>query len=130
MCPLFFIKFLFFHQMIALQKLWKMFFVSSKKLFSFSRYANFYNFFSSFPHFPDAKDHLPCAQGSYLYYAKWLYIYIYMINWIIQWYQKFTFHNVFPFQKVFNCKLFICWLDAKRLVPSCETQIILIEMVK
>ena len=30
-----------FHQMIALQKLWKMFFISSKKLFSFSRYSNF-----------------------------------------------------------------------------------------
>ena len=30
-----------FNQMIALQKLWKMFFVSSKKLFSFLRYSNF-----------------------------------------------------------------------------------------
>ena len=30
-----------FHQMIALQKLWKMFFISSKKLFLFSRYLNF-----------------------------------------------------------------------------------------
>ena len=30
-----------FHQMIALQKLWKMFFISSKKLFSFSRYSHF-----------------------------------------------------------------------------------------
>ena len=30
-----------FHQMIALQKLWKIFFISSKKLFSFSRYSNF-----------------------------------------------------------------------------------------
>ena len=29
------------HQMIALQKLWKMFFISSKKLFAFSRYSNF-----------------------------------------------------------------------------------------
>ena len=36
-----FIKFLFFHQMIALQNLWKMFFISSKKLFSFSRYSTF-----------------------------------------------------------------------------------------
>ena len=32
-----FIKFLFFHQMGALQKLWKMLFISSKKLYSFSR---------------------------------------------------------------------------------------------
>ena len=35
-----FIKFLFFHQMIARQKLWKMLFISSKN-FSFSRYSNF-----------------------------------------------------------------------------------------
>ena len=44
-----------------------------------------------------------------------------MIKWIIQWYQKFTFHSVFSFQKVFTCKLFICWLDAIRLGSSCET---------
>ena len=30
-----------FDQMIALQKLWKMFFISSKKLFLFLRYSNF-----------------------------------------------------------------------------------------
>ena len=30
-----------FHQMLALQNLWKMFFISSKKLFVFSRYSNF-----------------------------------------------------------------------------------------
>ena len=30
-----------FHQMIALQKLWKMFFISSRKLFSFLTYSNF-----------------------------------------------------------------------------------------
>ena len=47
----FFIKFLFVHQMIALQKLWKMLFISPKKLFSFSRYSNFCNF----PKFPDWK---------------------------------------------------------------------------
>ena len=29
------------HQMIALQKIWKMYFISSKKLFSFSRYSSF-----------------------------------------------------------------------------------------
>ena len=39
-----------FHQMIALQKLWKMFFISSKKLFSLLRYLNFCIFvFPSFP---------------------------------------------------------------------------------
>ena len=48
-----FIKFLIFHQMIALQKLSKMFFISSTK--PFSRYSNFYNFFPSFPHFLDSK---------------------------------------------------------------------------
>ena len=36
-----FIKFLFFRQMIVLQKLRKMLLISSKKLFSFSRYSNF-----------------------------------------------------------------------------------------
>ena len=30
-----------FHQMIAPEKLWKMFFISSEKLFSFSRYLDF-----------------------------------------------------------------------------------------
>ena len=40
----FFIKILILHQMIALQKLWKMFFISSKKLFSFARYSHFYVF--------------------------------------------------------------------------------------
>ena len=37
------------------QKLWKMFFISSKKLFPFSRYSNFCRFFPSFPHIPDSK---------------------------------------------------------------------------
>ena len=49
------IKFLFFHEMIALQKLWKMFFISSKKLFSFSRYSSFCNIFPFSPNFPDSK---------------------------------------------------------------------------
>ena len=41
-----------FHQIIALKKLWKMFFISSKKLFSFSRYSNFCIFiFPSTPFF-------------------------------------------------------------------------------
>ena len=30
-------------------------FISSKKLFSFSRCSNFCDFFPSFPHFPDSK---------------------------------------------------------------------------
>ena len=55
----------------------------------------------------------------------------YMIKWIIHWYQKFTFHNVFSFQKLFTCKscIYICWLDAIRLGSFSETQIMLTEMV-
>ena len=50
----FFVFSIFFHQMIVLKKLWKMFFISSKKLFSFSRYSNFCIFSASFPLFPDS----------------------------------------------------------------------------
>ena len=42
-------------QMVALQNLWKTFFISSKKLFSFLRYSNFCNIFPSVLHFPDSK---------------------------------------------------------------------------
>ena len=57
LCLLFFIKFLFFHQMIALKELWKMFFISFslQKLFPFLTYSNFCNFFPSFPNFPDSR---------------------------------------------------------------------------
>ena len=37
-----FYQFLFFHQVAALWKLWKMLSISSKKLFSFLRYSNFH----------------------------------------------------------------------------------------
>ena len=47
MCLLFFIKFLFFHQM---------FFISLKQLPSFLGYSNFCIFYSSFPHFPNSKE--------------------------------------------------------------------------
>ena len=50
--------FLFFHQMLAFQKLCTMLFISAKKLFSFSRYSNFRNYFPSFPHFADSKGHM------------------------------------------------------------------------
>ena len=56
MSTIFLIKFLFFHQMIALKKLWKMFFISSKKLFLFLRLSNFCNFFPSFPNFPNSNN--------------------------------------------------------------------------
>ena len=39
-CTIFYQIFIF-DQVIALQKLWKMFFISSKKLYSFSRYSDF-----------------------------------------------------------------------------------------
>ena len=39
--------------MIALQKLQKVFFILSKKLFSFLIYSIFCIFPASFPHFPD-----------------------------------------------------------------------------
>ena len=38
-----FIKFLFFHQMISLKKLWKMLLISSKKLISFYRPSLFFS---------------------------------------------------------------------------------------
>ena len=48
--------------MAALPKLWKVFFISSKKLFSFWKYSNFCNFFPSFPHFPDKKGQVEVEQ--------------------------------------------------------------------
>ena len=48
---LIFYQIFIFHRIAALQKLWKMFFISSQKLFSFSRYSNFciFVFLSFFP---------------------------------------------------------------------------------
>ena len=48
-CVLYFLSNFYFHQMVTLQKPWKMFFVSLKKFFSFSRYSSFCN--SVFPLF-------------------------------------------------------------------------------
>ena len=48
--------FYYFCQMIAFQKLWKMFFISSKKFFSFSRYLNFFIFSLPFYTFQIEKD--------------------------------------------------------------------------
>ena len=53
---LFFISFLFFHQMIAFQKLEKMFFISSKKLFTFLRCSNICIFSLPFHTFQIQKD--------------------------------------------------------------------------
>ena len=45
-----FYRIFLFYQIIALQKLWKMFLISYKKHFSFSRYSNFCNFLPSIFH--------------------------------------------------------------------------------
>ena len=46
--PAIFYQIFIYHQMIAIQKIWKMFFISSNKLFSFSRYSGFCIFVFSF----------------------------------------------------------------------------------
>ena len=50
-----FYQFFIFSSNYRPSKTEKCFFISSKKLFSFSRYSIFCNFFPSFPHFPDSK---------------------------------------------------------------------------
>ena len=65
LCLLFFIKFLFFHQMMALEKL-QMFFISSKKFFSFLRYSNFCNFFPSFPSFQIQNGKQKCNRSVFM----------------------------------------------------------------
>ena len=52
--------FFFFHQMKALQKLWKMFFISSKKLFLFLRYSHFCIFSLPFHTFQTLKNKWKC----------------------------------------------------------------------
>ena len=54
LCLLLFIFFYFF-TLIALQELWKMYFISRKKLFLFFRCTIVCNFSSSFPQFSDSK---------------------------------------------------------------------------
>ena len=67
--------FIFFHQMIALWKLWKMFFISSEKLFSLSIYSIFGNFFPSFP-----VSRFKRANGSGMIYN--------VINWLANFFYK------------------------------------------
>ena len=55
-CVHYFLSNFYFYQMIALQKLWEMFFISSKKLCSFLRYSNFCNFSLPFHTFQIQKD--------------------------------------------------------------------------
>ena len=66
-----FINFLLFHQMITFQNLRKMFFISSKKLFSFLRYSNFCLFSLPFHTFQTQKDkrkwnNLWCHELAYI----------------------------------------------------------------
>ena len=62
--------------------------------------------------------HLLCSNSSYLY----------CIEWIIHWHQKFTF-IFFSFKKLFTCKNHVCWLDSLGRSSSCETRIKLTDMV-
>ena len=71
------------HQMIALQKLWNFFFISSKKLFSFSRYSNFLflssRFFSPVSHCLEAwskknvkiHDVISCLNKNFIRHCIW-----------------------------------------------------------
>ena len=54
-CVRFFLSNFYFFTMKSV-KLWKVFFISSKKLFSFSRYSHFCIFRPSFQHFPGTND--------------------------------------------------------------------------
>ena len=78
-----FYQIVIFHQMLALQQLWKMFLISSKKLFSFSRYSNFciFIFPSFFPCQPmlyqliqekfKAYDIINCLSKNLIAYFVW-----------------------------------------------------------
>ena len=70
----FFIKVLFFYQMIALQTLWKIFFISSKKLFLFLRYSNFlfYVFFIPFYTIPTQKNKWKWCMMSWIGLQKFV----------------------------------------------------------
>ena len=65
--PIFY-QIIIFHQMIAFQKLWKMFFISFKKLFPFSRYSHFCIFV--FPSFS-----LSCIALARVWFKKNLKVY-------------------------------------------------------
>ena len=72
-----------FHRMIALWKLWKMFFISSEKLFSFSRYSDFcisvFHFFLPVSHCfsgrskknPEIYDVINCLRKNVITYFVW-----------------------------------------------------------
>ena len=55
MSVIFFYLFIFFSPNDSTSKTMKKFFISPKKLFSFSRYSNFCDFLPSSPNFPDSK---------------------------------------------------------------------------
>ena len=59
-CVRYFLSNFYSHQIITFQKLWKMFFISSKKLFSFSRYSDFCIFI--FPSFPSLSHCFRCLS--------------------------------------------------------------------
>ena len=83
-----------FHQMIALQKLWKMFFLSSEKLFSFSRYSNFCIFV--FPSFS------PCQL---LLYWGWFHKNCKVYDVIICLNKNLITHFVWYLEKEIRCDI-------------------------
>ena len=62
--------FLLFHQMIGLQMFRKMLFISSKKLFLFSKYSDFCNFFPLSHLFQIQKDKWECHNLCYEFACK------------------------------------------------------------
>ena len=130
MCPLFFIKLVFFHQMIAPPELWKVFFISLKKLFSFSKYSNFCNLFPV-PHFPDKKGQMEvewfvmswtglhkftkinrgsgtsfwCTFSVWFFHENVFYLILYQQT-------KFQCHTSFPLQDIKQNVLLSSYLDS------------------
>ena len=87
-------NFYFSPQMIALQKLWKMFFISSKKLFLFSRYSNFCIFiFPSF--FPVSH----CFRGLFKKNHEKVYDVINCLN------KNLVTHHVWYLEKEIKCDI-------------------------
>ena len=99
--PATFYQIFIFHHMIALQKLWKMFFISSKKLYSFSRYSNFSIFV--FPAF------FPCQPLPRGWFNKNLKIYD-AINCL---YKNLKAHFVWYLEKKIRCGIDTLSIDRK-----------------
>ena len=102
--------------LIAFQKLWKMPFLSSKKLFLFSKYSNFCNIWPPFPHCAIQKDNwsCKCISGIQLYNKQY--------NWKLYHFSGFTKSNVNLVKLIFRIyipkvivKVFITYSKKKTL---------------